>query len=110
MTSPPKHKESVATKMAIGYLFRKLKTLTQDEVHEHIAADKPLLENLNDSDWSRWRDFAIKYGIGDITMERVVETFRKKRLDLLMVVMNTPNGMAWLEKQLKILRSNLGLE
>lgn len=110
MTSARNSGDNVAVKVALAYLFRKIKSRTPDELHEHIRADKPLLEGLDDADWSQWRELAIRWRIRDITMETILNAFRKKRLDLLIVIMNTPNGMAWLEGQVKILRSKLGLE
>lgn len=96
-------------RVAFGYLFKKLKPVTPDEVCQMIRDGQPLFPM--DVDWEKWKGLLYKNGLTrHVTLERLTAEFEKRRPDLCAAVRNETTGQAWFNKQVKELRVNLGLE
>lgn len=96
-------------KVVIGFLFGYVKAITPVMLFSYVEDSQPLLQNVKDSDWEMWRVVARLAKLKDISKECILKEFEKRRLDLLGVIINHPNGDQWLEHQLTILQERLGL-
>ncbi len=96
-------------RVAFGYLFRKLKPVTPDEVCQMIRAGQPLFPL--DVNWDEWRGLLQKNGLTrHVTIERLTAEFEKRRPDLCSAVRSEPNGQSWFNGQVRELRIKLGIE
>lgn len=102
-------------KIAIALIFNKLKEfeIGPDEVHDLIVQNEQLFAQVRDAEW---RHYTAKYGqyiqrlnSSRLTDAALLKAFRKKRPDLLNVIMTIPGGLAWLHAQLNLLRDKLGI-
>lgn len=99
-------------RVATGILFSFIENVTPARLYEYIKEDKPLGYWLSDGDWERYRGMVKNVDastLGEVTWQRAVSELRKRRPELLGVIINTPGGHAWLEKQLNRFKERLGL-
>lgn len=94
-------------RVAIGYLFGLLKPVTPEIVYSYITESRPLFIEVPGEEWEKWRSLAKTAKLNDITTERVIAEFRKRRPDLLQVIINSPSGMTWVETQVSELHQKL---
>jgi hypothetical protein len=96
-------------KVAIGFLFGKLKKITPDDIYTSIKENKQLFADVKDEEWIKYRRLAKKGHADRLTNEVLIKAFRRKRCDLLNVIWNLPQGRPWIYGQVNILREKLGL-
>lgn len=94
-------------RVAIGYLFGYLEEVTPDELYSYIKDNKSLFENVSEEDWAKWRGLARTARIGEITLERILKEFRKRRFDLVSVIENCDPEQAWIEAQVSELHKKI---
>ena len=95
--------------MVAGMLLGFLDDSTPLQTYEHIRDDMPLLD-LPDSDWEEAKSLAAHVNVEAIlTRDKVLEILGRERSDLASVMLNTPNGMEWLDRQLATIRERLGV-
>jgi hypothetical protein len=92
-----------------GMLMAMLNDLTEEKAYKYITEDSQLLKRITGQQWQHFGNMARKAKMQPITMETVEKFLSEKRIDLLSVVINTPNGKEWLTKQVNIVNQNLGL-
>lgn len=96
----------VGDKAVIGFLFGLIRHVTPDEMADYIRSGRPLFPNIDEDEWAPYRPLAQKMKI-DLTRERVVDEFRDRRLDLLAIIINYPNGLDWLGEQIATVKAAL---
>ena len=96
-------------KIAIGILIGHLESVTPQQVYEYISSQKDLFDNISEEEWVHYRKMVEGMSISNIDTTRVTAELKKRRLDLLQMITNTPGGLDWLDLQVKQLREKLGL-
>jgi len=96
-------------KVAIGILFGYLDPITPQQVYEYISSQKDLLANLSEEEWAHYKKLAEGMPLSNIDTTRVLLELKKRRLDLLSIILNTPNGEKWCSDQIDRLREKLGV-
>lgn len=100
-------------RVVTGILFGFVENVSPARLYQYIKEDKALGYWLSDGDWQRYRKMVKNVDVsalGEVTFERAVSELRKRRPDLLGVIMNTPGGHDWLDKQLTRMKERLGLK
>ena len=92
-----------------GMLMSMLNDLTPEKTYQYIIEDSQLLKRITGQQWQHFGNMARKAKMTPITMDTVEKFLTDKRIDLLSVVINTPNGKDWLTRQVNIVNVNLGL-
>ena len=86
--------------MLEGFVLGLLEDSTPIQTYEYIRDDTPLLD-LPESEWEDARRLAAHVDVeGLLSRDRVLETLRKERSDLVSVILNHPKGLEWLDRQL----------
>jgi len=96
-------------KIAIGILIGHLESVTPQQVYEYISSQKDLFDNISEEEWVHYRKMVEGMSISNIDTTRVTAELKKRRLDLLQMITNTPGGLDWLDSQVNRLREKLGL-
>lgn len=96
-------------KIAIGVLLHHLETITPQQAYEYISSKRNLFENLSEEEWEHYKDQAQGAALSRIDTARVLLELKKRRLDLLQIITNTPGGFEWIDNQVRRLREKLGL-
>jgi len=94
----------------VGLLMAVLENVNDERCYEYITKNMNLLHWASDKDWMRYRKLAKAANIGDIDRARVISELKKSRCDLLGVIISTPGGLTWLDKQIAEMKKKLGLE
>lgn len=98
-------------RVAIGIFMRLWDDVTPTRAYEYISQDLKLGYWASDSDWEKYRRMAKSANIDDITRERVIAELEKQRPDILrVIIMNQPESLTWLDKQIAEMKEKLGLE
>lgn len=101
-------------KVALGIFTAALSKSTPERTYQYIKDNLELLYWASDSQWEKYRKIVRRAKIGSvakvITAENVIEELRKHRLDLVSVIINHPDGMNWLARQIAEMKKKLGLE
>lgn len=97
-------------RFAIGALIGLIDDITPFQCYEFIRDNKDLFPDLTEDDWGKVREFMQKAHLGDIDIEQVRKQFKRRRPDLLQVIVNQPNGEEWLANQITRLRVKLGIQ
>lgn len=98
-------------RVAIGVFMRLWDNVTPARAYEYISQDLKLGYWVSDSDWKKYRRIAKSANIGDITRERVIAELEKHRPDILrVIIINQPESLDWLDRQVVELKEKLGLE
>lgn len=92
-----------------GLLMSMLNELTPEKAYSYITTDSQLLKRVNEVQWHKFSNMAHKANLKPITMDIVRNFLSEKRIDLLSIVVNTPNGEEWLSKQVDFVNTKLGL-
>lgn len=90
----------------IGVLLGYLKGGSCKRCREYINENKDLLHWASDKEWKMFRRM-VKEAKFDITTKEVITELQRNRPDLVDVIKNHPQGMAWLEKQVTELKHKL---
>ena len=96
-------------KIAIGILLEYLESVTPQQVYEYISLPKDLFLDYSEEEWAHYKKLAEKVSLSSIDTDRVLQELKKRRLDLLQIITNTPGGFEWLDNQIRRIREKLGL-
>ncbi len=91
-----------------GFIPQYLGGISLDGCYEYITTDRDLLASVEERHWTVLKKVAKAARI-KLTTEEVVAELRKSRPDVLAIILNTPNGREWLDKQVTNCRQKLGL-
>lgn len=94
-------------RFAIGALIGLMDDLTPFQCYEFIRDNKDLFPDLTEDDWTKVRGFMQKAHLENIDIEQVRKQFKRRRPDLLQVIVNQPNGEEWLNNQMVRLKAKL---
>lgn len=94
---------------AIGFLFGLMDDITPEDCYGFIKSNEPLFPDVSDDDWQKYGKLARQANIGEVDTDRIINEFRDRRPDLLSVVLNHPDGLNWLDRQVTILKQKLGI-
>jgi hypothetical protein len=97
-------------RFAIGALIGLMKDITPFQCYEFIRDNKGLFPDLTEDDWGKVREFMQKAHLENIDIEQVRKQFKRRRPDLLQVIVNQPKGEEWLENQVALLKVKLGIQ
>ena len=95
-------------RLLIGLAIGLLKKATPEECYELIRDNRSLFEGVSDEDWAGYREVAKDIKV-EVTSESVISQLRKRRVDLLGVILNHPSGMDWLDRQIAELKKKMGV-
>lgn len=98
-------------RVLIGILFGFVDNVTPMRMYEYIRDNQQLGYWLSGADWEKYKGMVKKtpIPIDDFTYENAVKELKKRRPDLLGVIINIPNGENWLRGQIVELKRKLGL-
>lgn len=94
-------------RVLIGVIIGFLSNVTPFRACEYIQDDIELGYWLSDDNWRRYKQMAKGIKVDDITVNDIIEGLRKHRSDVLGVILNHPNGLSWLNKQVDLLKEKL---
>ena len=97
-------------RVMIGIIMGFLDNVSPARCYEYIKDGTELGYWISESKWQRYRKLAKQANIADITKEKIIDELGKHRLDLLGVILNDPQGDAWLENQIIRLRRKLEVD
>lgn len=95
-------------RFAIGMLIGLLDDVTPFQCYEYIRDKKDLLPDITEEDWEKARDFIRKSHIQEIDIGQIRRQFKRRHPDLMQVIVNHPDGEAWLDNQVAHLMDKLG--
>ncbi len=93
----------------IGLTIGMLDDKTPEEFYFFIKEGKDLVACVSSEDWDFYGELAQQTNIGDITADRILEEFRKHRPEFAHIIVNQPGAMAWLDKQVALIKERLGI-
>lgn len=100
-------------RVVIGIIMGFWDGVTPKRAYEYIRDDIKLGYWISEEDWQKYRRMArqakIQAHIGEITRDRIITELRKHRPDLLGVIINHPQGLDWLDKQVIQLKERMEL-
>ena len=79
--------------------------VNEDNCRQAILERRPLLQNVTDEDWQKYRNIARPFRIFikiDDPYTAVVDALEKNRPKILAVICSTYGGVAWLKEQINI--------
>ncbi len=94
-------------RIVVGFLLGIFEKITPDQIYAYIKEDKFLFHWATENQWDAFRKRAKQVNFDAITIERVIAELEKRRLDLLGVILNHPNGMLWLQRQVDEVKQKL---
>lgn len=100
---------SFGDRALIGFLFGMMQDITPQQCYEFVRDNKDLFSDISEQDWERIRNVTNRINLDTIDTERLIKEFRKFRPDLLQVIVNYPDGIDWVERQVTKLKSKLSL-
>lgn len=96
-------------KVVIGILIRLLDDVTPGMAYRSVISNLPLFNTVNESDWQRWAKYPQKFHIREITRDRVYKEMNKYRPDIVGIIINTPGGIDWMDRQINFAKQKLGI-
>lgn len=94
-------------RILVGIFVGLLNNVTPARAYEYIKDNLKLGYWLSDDDWKKYSRMAKSANVGDMTTEDIIKELRKKRLDILGVILNHPDGEKWLDNQVIGLKKKL---
>jgi len=83
-----------------------LNDLTEEKAYKYITDDSQLLKRITGQQWQHFGNMARKAKMQPSQWKQSRSFLSEKRIDLLSVVINTPNGKEWLTRQVNIVNQN----
>jgi hypothetical protein len=89
------------------YAFRLLARVSVDDLHETIMADRDLIGNLDPEIAGKVRGLLSRTSLArkPDPAAYILDRLAEKRPELLGVILNTPGGRDWLDRQVSMARS-----
>lgn len=97
-------------RIAVGIFMGLLDNVSPARAYEYIRDGIKLGYWLSEGTWQKYRRMAKNANIGNITSDDIIDELRKTRSDILSVIINTPQGREWFDKQITEIKQKLGLE
>jgi hypothetical protein len=86
-------------KVLDGFIPQYLCMVDLDVCYDYIVNDEDLLAKVPEKYWPKIKKIA-KVSKYQLSYDKIISELRKNRPDVLSIIINTPNGEAWLQKQL----------
>ena len=98
-------------KALVGMLMGFLKPISPYRCYEYITSDMELLHFADDDELQKYRGLISKaqLNVNEITLDEITTSMRKNLPELLSIIINTPGGRAWLDKQITLMKAKLSL-
>lgn len=96
-------------RVLIGIFMGFLDGVTPARAYEYIKDNIQLGHWVTDSDWNKYNKLVKQANISDITSDDLIKGMRKFHPDILGVIINTPGGNEWLDRQVVEIKKRLGL-
>lgn len=98
-------------KLGRDFLNEKIKNVTPDDLIEAIKDDKSIIipENIKKEGietLKRYSKLFMKF-YNEINTELILTWLKEDRPDLYSVIINTPNGIRWIEKEIENIKNML---
>lgn len=91
-----------------GMIGNMLNGVTPDTLYAAIKTGGAVLSNINDDSWNNYNNILGSFNIANIlNTEFILAILSKNRSDLVCIIINTPGGIDWLNKQLVDIKSRL---
>ena len=97
-------------RVAVGVFMGFLQGVTPGRACEYIRDDIELGYWLSEESWQKYGRLAKSAEIQNVTTEDIIVELRKRRPDLLGVILNDLKGRPWLDNQIANMKRKLGLE
>lgn len=94
-------------RVAIGIFLGLLEEISADEAYHYIKSGTSRIDELSEEDWESFRHHAQDLNLKVPSAEQILDVLKKDRLDLASIVLNTPEGYAWLESEVRKARERL---
>jgi hypothetical protein len=91
--------------VVLGIIDGYLKKISYVSCYEHIRDNKDLI--IPDGQIKRYQGMIKKIPLKEITTEQVLGTLQEKRPDLSDLIVNHPQGMLWLNRQVENVKAYL---
>ncbi len=111
MSNLPKKLEGIflsgwGNDLAIGAMSTLFDDISVDDAYDYIKNDKELIPQ----DLSQYRKFASHVDTSKVlNVEKVLSMLGRYRPDVCSVILNHPNGLTWLAKQIILLKQRLDI-
>ena len=93
--------------VAIGVIFGMISDTQPVELYNAIVNNQDLTSTVTDDNWVDIRKMSNRINLNEISTQRILNELRKKRLDLLSIIINTPGGLQWVDSQLAAVKKKL---
>lgn len=93
--------------VAVGMIFGMISDTQPVELYNAIINKQDLTVTVTEDNWADIRRMADRINLDEINTQRILNELRKKRLDLLSVIINTPGGLQWVDSQLATVKKKL---
>lgn len=95
--------------VVIGIFIGFLENVSASEVYDYIKNNRSRIDELPEEDWESFRYYAQNLNFKMPDAEQILDVLRKERIDLASIIINTPQGYAWLEQELNKAKEKLGV-
>lgn len=96
-------------RVAIGIFLSFLEEVTPEEAYDYIKNNRSRVDELSEEDWQNFGQQTRELNFAFPDVERVLTALKKHHLDLASIIINTPNGMEWLETELEKAKEKLAV-
>lgn len=96
-------------RVAIGIFLGLLEEISVDEAYRYIKSDTSRIDELPEEDWESFRHYAQDLNLKVPGAEQILDVLKKERVDFASIILNTPEGYAWLESEVRKAREKLGV-
>jgi len=100
---------SFGDRVAIGIFLGLLEEISADEAYHYIKSGTSRIDELSEEDWDSFRQYAQNLNFKLPNADQILDVLKKDRLDLVSIIINTPNGKEWLESELDKAKEKLGV-
>ena len=97
-------------KVLVGIMVGFLEGVTPERACEYIRDDLELGYWLSEERWQKYRKLAKGAKIQNVSTEDIIVELRKRRPDLLGVILNDLKGRQWFDSQIANMKEKLDLE
>lgn len=95
-------------RVAIGIFLSFLEEVTPEEAYDYIKNNHSRVDEISEENWQNFGQQARELNFTFPDVERVLTALKKHHIDLASIIINTPNGYAWLESEIQKAKEKLG--
>lgn len=97
-------------RVVLGFILRFLDIKNPQQAYHAITDNRQPLDGVSEKAWQYFRKLAKTAPPDVISTKMLMEYLKSRRMDLLMVLVNHPDGLKWINSQMTIVRQRLELE